>query len=243
MSALKTSQSKDTSSRNELREDRIVTLYARAWMFFDENRNLVYGGLAGLVVVLVGIAGYAYYQSQQQAEAEQLLAQVARTYEQGNYRQALDGTGTSQGLLAIAENYSGTQAGNLATYYAADALYRMGEYDRALEFFREFDKTEDFIGASAYAAQAAIHETRSEYEQAAELYQQAAEQFPNSLTTPKYLMEAGQAYEEAGNFETAIAMYERIEEEYPDAEQAQEVPRYIARARAKRAGGAQADGS
>lgn len=235
MSALKTSQSKETSSRKELREERLVTLYAKAWMFFDENQNLVYGILAGLVLLVAGIAGYVYYQSVQQAEAEQLLAQVARTYEQGNYRQALDGTGTTQGLLAIAENYGGTQAGNLATYYAADALYRLGEYDRALELFREFEKTEDFVGASAYAAQAAIHENRGEFEQAAELYQQAAEQFPNSLTTPKYLMSAGRAYEEMGNFESAIAMYERVEEEYPDSNQAQEVGRYLARAKARQA--------
>jgi len=243
MSALKTSQSKDTSSRKELREDRIVTLYAKAWMFFDENRNLVYAGLAGLGLLMVGIAGYVYYQSQQQAEAEELLAQVARTYEQGRYREALEGTGNAQGLLAIAENYGSTQAGNLATYYAADALYRLGEYDRALELFRDFEKTDDFIGASAYAAQAAIHETRSEYEEAAALYQQAAEQFPNSLTTPKYMIDAGQALEEAGDFDAAVAMYERVDAEYADSEPAQDVPRYIARARAKQASSAAPSGS
>lgn len=235
MSALKTQQSKEKSSRKELREERLVTLYAKAWMFFDENRNLVYGMLAGLVVLTLGIAGYAYYLSVQQAEAEQHLAQVARTYEQGNYRQALDGTGNTPGLLAISQDYGGTQAGNLATYYAADALYRLGEYDRALELFRAFDKTDDFIGASAYAAQAAIHENRGEYEQAAELYQQAAAQFPNSLTTPKYLMSAGRAYEEAGDYASAITMYERIQDEYPDSNQAQDIGRYLARAEARQA--------
>jgi len=213
----------------------MVTLYAKAWMFFDENRNLVYGLLAGLVLAIAGGAGYVYYQTLQQDEAEELLAQVARTYEQGNYRAALDGTGSTPGLLAISDDYSGTQAGNLATYYAADALYRLGEYDRALELFQAFEKTEDFIGASAFAAQASIHENQGAFDRAAELYQQAAQQFPNNLTTPKYLFSAGQAYEEAGDFASAIQTYERLQTEYPDADQAQDIERYLARARAKQA--------
>lgn len=237
MSALQTSQQPQTkpSSRKELREDRMVTLYAKAWLFFEENRTLVYGALAGLVLLAAGVAGYLYYQTQQQAAAEEELARIVRTYEQGSYQAALDGTGNAMGLLAISDNYSGTQAGNLATYYAADALYRLGEYDRALGLFQDYEATEDFIGASALAAQAAIHANRSEFDRAASLYVDAAEQYPNSLTTPKYLMSAGKAYEEAGDYSAAIDAYQRIEDEYPESSFAQQVPRYIARAEARQA--------
>jgi tetratricopeptide (TPR) repeat protein len=213
----------------------MVTLYAKAWLFFEENRTLVYGALAGLVLLAAGVAGYLYYQTQQQAAAEEELARIVRTYEQGSYQAALDGTGNAMGLLAISDNYSGTQAGNLATYYAADALYRLGEYDRALGLFQDYEATEDFIGASALAAQAAIHANRSEFDRAASLYVDAAEQYPNSLTTPKYLMSAGKAYEEAGDYSAAIDAYHRIEDEYPESSFAQQVPRYIARAEARQA--------
>jgi tetratricopeptide (TPR) repeat protein len=213
----------------------MVTLYAKAWLFFEENRTLVYGALAGLVLLAAGVAGYLYYQTQQQAAAEEELARIVRTYEQGSYQAALDGTGNAMGLLAISDNYSGTQAGNLATYYAADALYRLGEYDRALGLFQDYEATEDFIGASALAAQAAIHANRSEFDRAASLYVDAAEQYPNSLTTPKYLMSAGKAYEEAGDYSAAIDAYQRIEDEYPESSFAQQVPRYIARAEARQA--------
>jgi tetratricopeptide (TPR) repeat protein len=213
----------------------MVTLYAKAWLFFEENRTLVYGALAGLVLLAAGVAGYLYYQTQQQAAAEEELARIVRTYEQGSYQAALDGTGNAMGLLAISDNYSGTQAGNLATYYAADALYRLGEYDRALGLFQDYEATEDFIGASALAAQAAIHANRSEFDRAASLYVDAAEQYPNSLTTPKYLMSAGKAYEEAGDYSAAIDAYQRIEDEYPESSFAQQVTRYIARAEARQA--------
>jgi len=213
----------------------MVTLYAKAWLFFEENRTLVFGALVGLVLLAAGVVGYLYYQTQQQAAAEQDLARIVRTYEQGSYQAALDGTGDAMGLLAISDNYSGTQAGNLATYYAADALYRLGEYDRALELFQEYDATEDFIGASALAAQAAIYANRGEFDRAASLYVDAAEQYPNSLTTPKYLMSAGKAHEEAGDYAAAINAYQRIEDEYSESGFAQQAPRYIARAEARQA--------
>jgi tetratricopeptide (TPR) repeat protein len=187
------------------------------------------------VLLAAGVVGYLYYQTQQQAAAEQDLARIVRTYEQGSYQAALDGTGNAMGLLAISDNYSGTQAGNLATYYAADALYRLGEYDRALELFQEYDATEDLIGASALAAQAAIYANRGEFDRAASLYVDAAEQYPNSLTTPKYLMSAGKAHEEAGDYAAAINAYQRIEDEYSESSFAQQAPRYIARAEARQA--------
>ncbi len=231
MSALKTPEK--TSKRQELRQDSIVTLYAKALMYFEENRNVVYGALAGVVVVALGIAGYAYYQTQQQEQAQQLLAQIVTTYEQGNYQQALDGTAETLGLLEIADQYGGTQAGNLATFYAADALYRMGEFDRALTYFQRFDKTNDLIGASALAAEAAIYESRDAFATAAKRYQEAAHQFESDLTTPRYLMDAGEAYVEAGEYEQALSVYQTIKDEYPESEQAQNIDRYIAQVRAR----------
>lgn len=231
MSALKTPQK--TSKRQELRQDSIVTLYAKAWMFYEENRNLVYGALAGLVALALGIVGYAYYQAQQQEQAQQLLAQVVNTYEQGSYQQALDGTAETLGLLEIADEYGGTQAGNLATFYAADALYRLGEFDRALTYFQQFDKTNDLIGASALAAEAAIYESREEFATAAEHYQDAANQFESDLTTPRYLMDAGRAYAEAGDYEQALEIYQTIKQEYSESEQAQNIDRFIAQVRAQ----------
>lgn len=231
MSAIQTSEK--PSKRQELREDRMVTLFARAWMFYEENRTLVYSALAGIVLVALGAVGYSQYMGQQGEQAEELLSGIVGQYEAGNYRTALDGTESQPGLTAIAEDYGSTRSGNLATFYAADALYRLGEYDQALEHFQAFDKTDGFIGASAYAGQAAIHENRGEYEQAAERYEQAAAHYPNELTAPQHLLDAGRNYEAAGLYGAATDAYERISDEYPESALAQQADRFVARAQAK----------
>ncbi|PSQ77275.1 MAG: hypothetical protein BRD35_04355 [Bacteroidetes bacterium QH_7_62_13] len=69
---------------------------------------------------------------------------------------------------------------------------------------------------------------------AAERYEQAAEQYQNKLTTPRYLLEAGKAYEEARGFAAAEKVYRRIKQEYPDSDQAEEVDRFLARVKARR---------
>lgn len=224
---------KGISRKHELREDKVVTFYARAWEFFDQNRKLVYAALAGLVLLVVAAIGYVLYQNEQSAEAEQHLARIVSVYEEGSYQEALDGTIDRLGLIEIAEEYGGTQAGNLAHFYAADALYQLGEYDRAMEHFEAFDASSDFIGASAVAGQAAVYENRGEFEQAGELYRRAAFLYENPLSTPQYLVSAGRAFELAGMFDEAQEAYEVVQDEYPDSEAAGNIEAYIARAAAK----------
>ncbi|NNE34164.1 MAG: hypothetical protein HKN13_02940, partial [Rhodothermales bacterium] len=127
MSTLK--PTKKISRRQELRQDTVVTFSARVWDFVDKNRSIAYGVLGAIVLVVVGILGYQYLQAQRTAEAQEFLAPAVRLYEQGNYREALDGVGLQMGLTAIADEFGSTNAGNLAHFYAADALFRLGELD------------------------------------------------------------------------------------------------------------------
>jgi tetratricopeptide (TPR) repeat protein len=224
---------KQISKRQELRQDTAVTFYVRAWEFFDENRTLVYGALAGLVAVVLAIVGWAYYQHQQGQEAEQVLAQAITLYEAGDFRQALDGTEATPGLLSVVDGYGGTQAGNLARFYVADAYFRLGEYDQALQFFETFDKGENIVGASAYAGMAAIYEQRENYEEAGDYYLRAAEQFESNQAAPDYLMDAGNAYEEAGAYDEALEVYQTIQEDYPESSAASNIDFFIARVQAE----------
>ncbi len=221
------------SKRHEMRQDTVVTFYARAWEYVDRNRTLAIGVLAGLVLLAVGIVGYFLYQGVQGEKAQGLLAQALAVYDEGNYRLALDGDENTIGLLEVADEYGGSDAGNLAHFYAGDALYRLGEYDEALDHFEDFDIESNVVGAGAYAAMAAIYENKEEYERAGDLYRRAASVFPNELTSPQYLLQAGRAYETAGEYDDARDAYESIREDYPESELISGLDFYLARIDAK----------
>lgn len=224
---------KSISKKQELRQDKVVTFYARAWEFVDENRQIVYIAAAGLVVLILAIIGYVFYQNAQSAEAEEMLARIIPVYEQGSFQEALDGTGDRLGLLEIIDEYGSTSSGNLAHFYAADALFNLGDFDQALRHFEAFDKSADFLGASAIAGQAAVHEEREEFEEAGDQYRRAADHFENEVNSPEYLMLAGRAYEMAGLYDQAMDQYEAIQSQYPESAEAANIEVYIARAAAK----------
>lgn len=224
-----------TRQHDELRKDTVVTLYAKALDLFENNRQVLYGVLAGLVVLALLIVGWVLYRQNQEAEAQNLLANAVTVYEAGNYREALDGTPERLGLLAIADEYGSTDAGNLAHFYAGDALYNLGEYEAAAEHFEDYDEEESLIGASALAGVADAYLNMGNPAEAAEYYRQAALLYEEEATAPHYLKLAGRAYEEAGDFEAARAMYEMIRDDYPDTPQAGEVDVLIARVDARQA--------
>ena len=50
------------------------------------------------------------------------------------------------GMLDIADTYSGTNAGNLANYYAGMAYLNMKDYVNAIEYLNAFESTDDVLG-------------------------------------------------------------------------------------------------
>ena len=220
---------KRMTRRQELREDKVVTLYSRFMEYFDENRNVVFGILGGIVLIVIMGFGYGFFKDQQENQAQEVLSRAVRLYEADNWREALDGSGSTTGLLEVVDKFGGTTAGNLAVYYAADSYLNLEEHEEALKMFNRFNHNADALGAGAYAAEAAIYEDQGEYDKAADRYKSAAMIFESDFTSARYLVSAGRNYERAGNYKDAIEMYESIREDFPDSEQAQNVDLFLAR--------------
>jgi len=233
MSALKTPET--SSRRKELRSDSIIDLYARALLFFEENKKTLYAAGLGLVALILAAGFYIWNAQQTEAEAQEHLGQIERVYASGDYEQALQGTEDRMGLLEIADTYSGTDAGNLATFYVGMAYLRNDMPEEALSYLQRFDKDRDMVGASAIAAEASILEDRGEYAEAADLYEQAASYAESAHISPRYLLNAGRAHESEGALSDAQRVYTEIQEDYADAPEAEQVERHLARVEAKQA--------
>ncbi|MFN3596775.1 MAG: tetratricopeptide repeat protein [Rubricoccaceae bacterium] len=203
-----------STQKHELREDQLTTAYARSATFFEQHRTAVIGAAIGLVVLVAGLVGFSVYRSNQAERAQEALGAILTQYEQGNYQAALEGTDTAPGLLEIADRY-GSSTGQLATFFAADALYQLGRYDEALRYFERV-RTDGIVGASALAGQAAVYEQRGDYARAARLYERAAGAYDSEATVPGYLMDAGRAFEAAGDTEAARRVYARVADEFAE---------------------------
>ena len=224
---------KTVSRRHELREDQLATATARSMTLFEEHRTLLISAAVGLLALIIGVIAFNWWQGKQDVAAAEALGSVLAAYEQGNLEQALNGTTDQPGLLAIADEYGSTDTGNLATFYAADALYQLGRYDDALRYFEQYDAGSDILGASALAGQAAIHEQQGDTAEAARLYRRAADAYASAATTPDYLMAAGRNYEAAGDFAEAQEVYQAYLDGYEGTPNAPLVEALLARAQAQ----------
>lgn len=201
--------------------------YERAVYFVEDNRTLLLAIVGGILLAILLVVGFMWFRGNQAEEASVALAEPVRLYEAGQYEAALQDEGDRQGLLSVADDYGSTQPGNLAHYYAADALFRLGRYDEALEHFEAYDGDDTFVEAGALAGQAAIYEVREDYARAADLFRRAAEAYPNQAISPGYYLSALRNYARVGNDDDAREVFETLQERYPDVVEVQEAQFYL----------------
>ncbi len=201
--------------------------------FLENNRqNVMIAGIA-LIVVAAGIYYYSnFYQPAFETEAGDSFFMAERYYGQDSLNQALNGDGMNLGMIAIADEYSGTKAGNQAAYYAGRILLDQGKFEEALDYLGDVSMDDEKMSAQVITLKGDCNSELEQYETAADLYIQAANSRTNELTTPYALLKAGMAYEEAGDPSEALEAYETLSANYAESQYAQKIEIRIAKAKA-----------
>ena len=134
--------------KEELEQDILLDTFSKAQSFYDSNKNAIIGAAIALIVVVGGSIGYYYYASAQESQAQQLMGQASQAYLQGNYQQALTGSEAdfTVGFQQIINNYSITDAANLARYYAAVSEFKLGNPQEALSYIQEYEVPAGIMG-------------------------------------------------------------------------------------------------
>ncbi len=203
----------------------------RAVDFYYERQSLVIGVLIGLVVLALAIVAYIYFAQQNAQAAETALVQPSLQYGQGEFEESLPG------LLAVADEYGGTGAGELAAFYAGDALFRLGRYEEALAQFEEVGRADNLLGHNVAAGLAATHEQLGNHAEAAGFYEEAIDRYDNPALAPAYLLSAARNYEAAGDFSAARSAVEVLTDDYADARETAEAEMLLGMIDAKEAAG------
>ena len=225
-----TAKMTSTPSVNSGRESMITKVLA----FFLKNRSMIINVAIAALVVIGGYVAYKWYQSSQNAQAIEQAGGAIRYFDVGEYRKALDGVGKEAGLIKIANEYGNTATGNLAKYYVAVSLEKLNDRKKALSYYQDFDKSDNFVSASAYAAEAGIVEDfNRDFAKAASLYEKAASIYPDKSFSPNYLVKAGRNYEMAKDLASARRMYDQLKTRYKDTLLGANADMYFARIEAQ----------
>jgi len=216
--------------KQELKEDKLVLTYYKAREFVEKNKKILSYILTGVIIIVAGIIIYRNNVKAENERAEALLSKIIGYYDNGDYKTAIDGIPQRniQGLKYIVENYGGTDAGEIATYYLASAYFMLGDNDNALKYFKKYDGKDKLLFSASLAGIAAIYEIKGEYKKAGEYFEKAAQRFRENILVPEYLYNAARNYKLAGEREKALRLYERIKKDYPNFAKIRDVEIYIA---------------
>lgn len=216
-------------SKKEIKQDKLVEAYYKAYGFVEENRQrlMLYGGI--FVVVILAVIFYINNRKQKNEAAGVELARVMDLYDSGNYLEAIQGQpGTPIiGLKKIVEEYGNTPNGETSKIYLADAYNLLGKADDAYKYYKDYDGSISLYKASALAGQAAYFEAKKEYLQAADLYKQASHVSALDVSNPYYLVNAGINYMKAGKSKEAKETFENVQKNYKTTSSAREVEKYL----------------
>jgi tetratricopeptide (TPR) repeat protein len=195
----------------------------------QKNKNIVIGVIAALVLLVGGWVGYSYYKKTQDQEAQSLMFPAVYHFETDSLKKALNGDGLHEGLVAIADDYGMTKAGNLANFYTGVAHLKEGKYDEAINYLKDFKSSDLLVQARAYSLIGDAYMEKGQTGEAISYYEKAANYEPNEFFTPQYLSKLAIAQEANKNYEAAIQTYNKIIEQYSGSSEVTNAKKYKAR--------------
>lgn len=204
---------------------------AEEWVV--RNQKYIFGIVGAIALVTVG---YLLYQKfvvepkQLEAADEMFVAQQnfqkaidATTGQDSLFNLALNGAEGKFGFIKIAEEYSGTDAGNLANYYAGIAYLNTGKNTEAISYLDKFSSDDMILSTLAQGAIGDAFAQKNQLKEALDYYKKAAEMNVNDLTTPRFLLKAGQTAYTLGQKADALKYFTEIKEKYESAPEARNI--------------------
>jgi len=187
--------------------------------------------IIGVIAIYLGYGKFYEEPLNEEAHAEMFMAE--KYFETDSFSLALNGDGQYLGFIDLADDYSGTAAGNLASYYAGICFLNLGDNESAIDNLSNFSGDDEMISSIALGSIGDAYMNLGEIEEAISYYEKAANNSNNKFTAPIYLKRAALAHESNGNFSVALSHYETIKADYFETQEAADIDKYITRATLK----------
>ncbi len=221
----KKEESKDLLENPEVIQEKLEGI--EHWV--EKNPKLLIGVVGVIVLAVGGFFGYRYWVGNQDAQAQKEMFQAVRYFEADSLNLALNGDGNNLGFLQIVEDYSLTEAGNLANFYAGAIYLKQGKFPLAIFHLEDYKANDLLVQARAFSLIGDAYMEQKSYDDAAKYYEKAAGYKPNKEFTPGYLMKAGLAYEKLNNLDKAKAAYQTIIDKYWESSELQNAKKFKAK--------------
>ncbi len=205
--------------------------------FLKKNKKLLLYVLIGVLAVIAGILLYHNLVAKPRAEkAATALGACQELFNQQQFDKALKGDGGAViGFLRVADDYSSTESGNLANYYAGLCYARMDKWQEALPYLEKFDPQDDaYISPMSQMVLGDAYANTKQFDKAVDAFKRAAKMADkedlrnaSNSVSPLALRKAGIVLNEQGKKDEALKIFQEIKEKYVASPIAADIDKYI----------------
>jgi tetratricopeptide (TPR) repeat protein len=207
----------------------VTTATDVSWL--EANRRTIIAVLAAVIAVCLAIGAYFGYASWQRHGAERLMTKADEIYRapvvspdeyqknallraMGAYTDAdKKWNEAAEAYDELAARYPATKAGGLAAFFAGNAFYQLGKYDKAIERYEAYveraGKNAPFA-AMAKQGMAYSYEAEGKLEQAEKGFQELLAE-AGGTTAFLALFDVARVYEKEKQFDKAIETLKKVD--------------------------------
>jgi len=205
--------------------------------FFLKYKKAIIAAVVALIVIIGGAVLYKTYVSEpKEQKASTAIAKGQEYFAQGLYQQALTGDSAGyKGMVKLAEEFSGTAAGNLANLYAGLCSAQLDKWDDAVKYLEKYDGADDqMISPVAEGALGNAYAHLNQLDKAVSHLKKAAEKADNNSLSPTFLVQAGEILESQGKADEALKLYQQVKDKYFNSMMSSRIDEYIERVSASK---------
>ncbi|MDD5861527.1 MAG: tetratricopeptide repeat protein [Prevotella sp.] len=211
-------------------------------VFYEKYKKTIITVIVALVVLVGGFFAYRSLIAAPRAEkASTALARGQEYFDNEMFDKAVNGDGAGYvGFAKIADDYSGTDAANLANLYAGLSYANLNKWAEAEKYLEAYSPSSDqMVSPAAEAALGDAYAHLNQLDKAVDQFKKAASMADdeghngvNNSLSPTFMLKAGMILESQGKKADALKVYQDIKKNYAASQlvQSNEIDKYIERA-------------
>jgi len=204
---------------------------AKAKDFWAKYSKVILIAGTTLIVLVGGFFVYKnFFQNPKEEKAADAMFKAEDYYRMDSVRLALNGDGQYVGFLKIMDKYSGTDAANLASFYAGSCYLKLDDNVNAIKFLKKFSTDAKQIQQRAYKLLGDAYADQGNAAEALNYYKKAARHFEkdDANSAEALYLAAYLADRVLKNQKEAIDLYKELKEKFPRTTQGIEADIYLA---------------
>ena len=220
----------DHFSRKELKQDKIHDAIEHGAEAVFSHTTVIAAAILAVVVVGVVYGGYRFYIDRKTVQATSALDVAMKAYSAriatapdpsdpsepfyGNEQLRADDA--AKKFTEVAQKYSSTNPGKLASYYAALCYEDLERHNQALEELKKISSGKDKeLAAMAQYQTGVIYERSGKYPDAIKVFRDLADHSSVFVPRPLALLELASALRQTDP-KQAVDVYEKLKKEFPN---------------------------